>query len=373
MTNSDSPSEQQQRPSPKTSKEVKTPTANNPVKNTQHWSQTLLALVGLLLLFCAIYATLTCLSLRRDMLQQNNALQKKMNALQQQLSANTTTNDTSAHAITQIKDELDRKITSIDSAFQDSVKQRNYQANDWLLLKARYCLELAQINQHWSNNTVTSIALLQQADTLLATIHEQRLFVIRQAIAKEIALLQAIPQLDITGILSQLDALQTLITNTDITPKTRHYGSIDSSKVNQTVPPLSWKDHLKNTLSFLEKLVVVQRRDRDVIPLPTVAYETIQRELIVISLQEAQWAVLHNNVTVYQFSLNQALNNAKKLFDNNQANVKAIFTPLSQLVQIQLKQQSPKLDTALTLLNQVIESNQANTHEKTAQPSGEKS
>ena len=58
-----------------------------------------------------------------------------------------------------------------------------------------------------------TMATLQQADVLLASIHDQRLFNIRQEIAKELVEIQATPTPDIAGLLSQLDAAIELIPN----------------------------------------------------------------------------------------------------------------------------------------------------------------
>lgn len=114
--------------------------------------------------------------------------------------------DNNANHLQQIQSDLTSKMDSLNKELQTAMKQKLYQNNDWLLLKARYYLELAQINVHWSDNFNTSVALLQQADALLKGMNIPKIFTIRQTIAKEIAQLKSISVVDITGILSQLDA-----------------------------------------------------------------------------------------------------------------------------------------------------------------------
>ncbi len=96
--------------------------------------------------------------------------------------------------ISQTQTNLQNKIQQMNKDLQAALREHFDQKQDWLLLKARYYLELAQINAHWSDDQQVTIALLQQADALLRTIPDQQLFTVRQAIAQEITQLQVLPK-----------------------------------------------------------------------------------------------------------------------------------------------------------------------------------
>ncbi len=63
----------------------------------------------------------------------------------------------------QAQEQIKTEINSISNEIHNELKQKMYQNQDWLLLKARYYLELGQLNTHWSTDYQTTIALLQAA------------------------------------------------------------------------------------------------------------------------------------------------------------------------------------------------------------------
>lgn len=338
------------------SNDAKTPSSSpksQPESNAHR--HTILIAVILIAITCSSYAIYTGLQLRQGTAQQVDALRSQINTLKQQQTDTETQIDKTMQIVRAGHDKLHNKLSALDKNLQAAVQQRLYQTKDWLLLKARYCIELAQINAHWSDNTDTTVALLQQADTLLAEIHDQRSFVVRQALSKEITLLQTMPKIDTAGLLSQLDAAQSVIANLELKP-TVAPAEKDASSTTTNEASSAWRERLKNSVGLLEKLVVVRRHDEDILPLPSPAYESMLREGIRLNLQEAQWAALQNNEAIYQFSLAQALKNINRAFEPNTVVTDALIKQLKNLQQIHLIQQKPILEQSLPLLNQLIES-----------------
>lgn len=330
---------------------------NNPGSSSTH-RHTITAALILIAIGCSIYAIYTNLQLRQGTTQQVNALITQINTLKKQQTHTETQIDTAMKVVNASQDTLHNKLNTLDKNLQAAVQQRLYQTKDWLLLKARYCIELAQINAHWSDNSDTTIALLQQADALLADVHDQRSFIVRQAVNKEIALLKTMPKLDIAGLLSQLDAAQGVIANLELKPTVASVEKNATTTANNETSS-AWRERLKESVGLLEKLVVVRRHDEDILPLPSPAYESMLREGIRLNLQEAQWAALQNNEAIYQFSLAQALKNINRAFEPNMAVTDALVKQLKNLQQIHLIQQKPILEQSLPLLNQLIESKNA--------------
>ena len=118
----------------------------------------------------------------------------------------------------------------------------------------------------------------------------------------------------------------------------------------------AWRERLKESVGLLEKLVVIRHHNEEILPLPSPAYESMLRESIRLNLQEAQWAALQNNETVYQFSLAQATKNVHRSFELNTSITKTLIKQLQGLQKIHFLQQKPLLDQSLPLLNQLIES-----------------
>ena len=339
--------------------------------------------VGAILIAAAALATsVYTLSINNQLHDQltdkNNQLATQLEKLTQQLDKTQDQIDAKIAAKTNTIDEtrnsLQAKFDELNKQLQTVMNQRFYQSQNWQLLKARYYLELAQINAHWSKSFAATVAMLQQADQLLEQLNDPKVFDIRQAIAKDIAQLQALPKIDVAGILSQLDAAQNSLTDLNIpsvlnNEKPETTKSPEASKGNLPV----WHLHLQDSMNLLNKLVVIRRNDENIKPLISPEFEAILKENIRLNLQEAQWAVLNRNPQVYQLVLNQALTTLKKNFNQGAQNTASLIKKLTDLQQVQLTQKKPEIGSALPLLNQIIEAKAPVTNQSTTDGKGETS
>ncbi|QEY50315.1 uroporphyrinogen-III C-methyltransferase [Legionella longbeachae] len=270
----------------------------------------------------------------------------------------------------EIQSQFQTKFDTLSKQLQNAMSQRFYQNQDWLFLKARYYLELAQINAHWSNSSDATIAQLEQADQLLKQFNEPKVFAIRQAIAKDIAQIQAIPPVDIAGLLSQLDAAQNNINNLNIPlPENESNPSMDESKKSSNNPS-DWGTHLQESMNILGKLVVIRRHDQEVKPLISPLLEAALKENLRLNLQEAQWAVLNHDTFVYQLVLKQAINTLKANFNENTQNTASLIKKLTELQQISITQKKPPLGLALPMLNELIASKKGTASQSTNNEQG---
>lgn len=176
-----------------------------------------------------------------------------------------------------------------------------------------------------SNSSDATVALLEQADQLLKQFNEPKIFAIRQAIAKDIAQIQAIPAVDIAGLLSQLDAAQNSINNLSIPlPENESKSTLDQSQTSSNNSS-TWSTHLQESMNILGKLVVIRRHDQEVKPLLSPLLEAALKENLRLNLQEAQWAVLNHDTFVYQLVLKQAINTLKTNFNENTQNTASLI------------------------------------------------
>ncbi|MFC3908001.1 uroporphyrinogen-III C-methyltransferase [Legionella dresdenensis] len=246
--------------------------------------------------------------------------------------------------------KLQIRVEELNKTLKTALQQRFYQKQDWLLLKARYLLELAQINAHWSKDQQTTVVLLQEADKVLQDTAEQSIYPVRQAIADEIAQIQANPAVDIVGILSKLDAAQNTVTQLPVRRQTTPVTS-GAEKTTQS----AWRERLSENISLLEKLVVIRHHNKDIKQMLSPVYQSLLIETIRMDLQEAQWAVLQGNSTIYQQALAQALREIKRVFEQNAQGTQALISQLEALQQNKLDIARPQLEQSLSLLNQFIE------------------
>ncbi|MFT4058528.1 MAG: uroporphyrinogen-III C-methyltransferase [Legionella sp.] len=332
---------------------------------------------GAMLIACgalatSIYTISQNQHIQNQLKDKNNLLSAQIDTVAQKQEKVQEQIETKTNTIEETRSSLQAKFDALNNQLQTAMSQKFYQNQNWQLLKARYYLELAQINAHWSKNFDSTVALLQQADQLLQQVHDPKIFAIRQAIAKDIAQIQALPKIDLAGILSQLDATQTSLNDLSILAvindeKTKAEEQLDSSKKALPV----WRLRLQDSMQVLSKLVVIRRNDEQIKPLISPAYEAIVKENICLNLQEAQWAVLNGNPEVYKLVLTQAITTLKKNFNQHAQNTMALINKLNELQQIQITQKRPEIGTALPLLNQLIASQESSTkHSSTINQGG---
>lgn len=304
---------------------------------------------------CALYSLKTTLDLQKSTLNHSESLATELSLLKQEQTASKALLNTHIKSILTSQNQVQDQLSLIEKNYRATLQQHGYQSNDWIVLKARYYLELAQINTQWSDDLQTTIALLKQADRLLLSFHDPQIYPVRQAIAKEISQIDALPKADVPGLLSQLVAIADVATHLPLKSNMPPSDKTNLSVVNHESSS-SWSTHFKQSLSLLEKLVVIQHRNEDVTPLLSPAYEALLREQIQLNVQEAQWAVLQNNDAVYHGFLDQILKNIHRSFAENAPETKTILSQLETLQKIHLSQQKPLQQESLQLLNQWIES-----------------
>ncbi|HFT6011939.1 TPA: uroporphyrinogen-III C-methyltransferase [Legionella pneumophila] len=337
------------------------PDINQQMKASFFGSKYLSLIISLtsLLAFLAIIVSIYSIQLEKQFqnhqLVENKNLTDELERIKAEQNTVQKLLDNNANHLQQIQSGLTSKIDSLNKELQTAMKQKLYQNNDWLLLKARYYLELAQINVHWSDNFNTSVALLQQADALLKGMNIPKIFTIRQTIAKEIVQLKSISVVDITGILSQLDAAQAAINNLSIQSVVDQQEVLNHITKSEESGKTGWRNRLQDSVNFLEKLVVIRRHNENIQPLISPLYESAIKENIRLNLQEAQWAILNNNPAVYQFALNQAIANLKRVFNESSQNTDALIKQLSTLQNVKLTQEKPVVGQAIPLINQMID------------------
>lgn len=344
-------------------------------KSREKPARNYLAILSLIVAVIAIATALYTIQLNQQLHQnfneQKNQMVLRLDELGQQQNTIESSVSSTGQNLKDTEKEIQDRLKGLHKQFQLTIQQREYDNQDWMLLKARYYLELAQINAHWSDSNNTTIALLKQADMILANISTQDVFKIRQAIAKEIALLNASSQLDTAGLLSQLDAMNQTISKLPLATLPASKASTAAIKKTNTK---AWKERLQDSVSVLEKLVVIRHHDEDIKPLLSPVYVAVVRENIRLNLQQAQWAVLKRNNEIYQMAINEAIMNVQRNFDPNASASKDVLIQLTHLKTLNLHQPRPKLALSLPLLNQLIDQKQTSP-EKGKQPArkGERS
>ena len=104
----------------------------------------------------------------------------------------------------QSQQALNQQTANNQQQIQHLMQKQPSKTQDWDLEKARYYLELAQINAQWSHNIASTTHLLQTAEHILAQVNYPNLATIHNAITQDLAEIAVIPTINTTEILEKI-------------------------------------------------------------------------------------------------------------------------------------------------------------------------
>lgn len=294
---------------------------------------------GIFLAICAIAIAGYAIAINADIAKERANFQQNLN--QQNAAIDAHEQKFSAQQ-EMIDDLIDEKFASLKDAVEKKINQFSYKSSDYRLLKARYYLEIAQINSHWNDDLKSTVELLNQADRILKTVHDSKVFKIRQQIATDITNIESTPQIDYVGILSKLDSMQQMalelpVKKTKTPKKTTHKRK-------------SWND----SIHLLEKLVVVHNDKKEIQPIISPIYAASIRQAISLLLLQTQWAVLNKNEKIYQLTLKQATTLVRENFYEGSSITTNFKLRLKNLQEIKFQQASPKPSESLNMLKELL-------------------
>lgn len=230
------------------------------------------------------------------------------------------------------------------------------QASDninWQLDEARYLIHLANFSVTFEHNVKIAIALLQTADARIAELDNPTLMDLRQALANNITALQGVPQADISNILLQLNALGDQIAKLPVISTPNAVQQEPQPKHHHHHQP-GWKRGLEQSWQQLKQIIVVQYHDQPVGELITPQ----NRDYLDLHLQmlfaQAEWGCLHQQATLYDNSIQQAISWVKNYYVESAPQTQALLTGLNQLQQEKISPQMPDISNSLQLINAQI-------------------
>ncbi len=267
--------------------------------------------------------------------------------LHQQLTAQAT-------AIQNLQQQMQRSQLEIQQA-----QQARATDNHLALIEADYLVNLAAFNLLAENNVSLARQLLRSADQRIAMHGDSRLLPVREALGADLAELDAVPTIDVAGLIIQLNALTAQVEQLPRVPLLNKQAPPTTVAPAKPAHP-SWKEQAKQFLEqvgkTLESLFVVRYETGQVAPLLPPDHYVFIVANIQSQLAIAQWAVLHRQPEVYQQALNQAATWIQRYFPADNPVVQALLKNLHELLTIPVKSPLPNLDRSVQAILQALKS-----------------
>lgn len=252
---------------------------------------------------------------------------------------------------------LERTQTRLSDAIKQVEAGRSTSEADWRLAEAQYLLRLANQRVLMEQRPEGALTLLRSADKVLADLDDVSLYGLRQALAQDIAKLEAVPKLDVEGTYLRLAALieQSRELPTLSLEQQRQLPDmlkeITPDAVDETLQQ-DIQSALGRAMSSLESLVVIQQHDRAVEPLLSPEQGHYLRQNLQLLLEQAQLALLRQQQVIYETSLSRSIELIGRYFDAANSATQALSQALEQLNRLQVAPKMPNINGSLDKLQQ---------------------
>ncbi len=244
---------------------------------------------------------------------------------------------------------------------------------DWYLSEAAYLARLASQRLQTERGTKNPLALLQKVDSILVEIDEGGMLAVRAAIAVDITALRLAGEIDIEGIVLELNALAVQIDELpmiqlSVNSSASNQDSDDNGLANLVVDEsLSqrWSALIDEFTQSLGQLVQVKQRLQPIERVLSASEESVVRNNVRLLLQQAANAALREQQSIYDLSLKRAQQWLTQYFQMN-SSVEVVKDRLIKLSVEQVVQELPFIDGSVNALEAFMIVRQSNLIEGSA-------
>lgn len=201
------------------------------------------------------------------------------------------------------------------------------QQQRWQLTEVAYLARLANRRLWYEQDVASAIALLSDADRLLAGVEGARVMDVRAALASDLATLRAVPLPDFDGARMRLAGLQQQVDN----------WRLPSTELRAPAPVADERSDWQRSWQQLAGEFFTIHRDQEAAPLLLPDQALWLRENMRLALQRAQLALQMREQSLYQAAIGDLQLWLKRYFDPRAPEVIAAAAELDLLSSLQLR------------------------------------
>ncbi|HBP80868.1 MAG TPA: hypothetical protein DD685_19160, partial [Halomonas sp.] len=288
---------------------------------------------------------------------QNSASQQAVSELESRIEEGEAERSQALEStVSELRSELDSYRSDINSTLDEVLTQLSQEQDtderDWLHAEAAYLLSLANQRLQLEGDVEGAAALLRTADARLADADNPALTPVRREIANELAALDAVPQVDRTGIYLALNAQQERVAGLRLSQE------IEERAVTSSIeqPPTgTFQRQLARFGEELKDLVVIRQHDEALEALITPEQESYLRQSLRLILEQSQLALLKEEPELYEASIDKALELLNGYYDTEREETQSVIARLQELKQAEVKPELPDISASQQALASFID------------------
>jgi len=252
-------------------------------------------------------------------------------------------------------EQMEQRLNRVDRRLGDIASTDR---EDWKLAEAEYLLRVANQRLVLERDSRNALALAQTADGILRDLDDPELLPVRRALTRDIQALRLVGRIDREGLYLQLLALGEQLPRLPLVEplESRKPVSPDTDDGETPAETRAWdrvKQSFTGIVSRLGDHIRIRRHDESLSALADPREQFFLRQQLQLMLEQAQAALLREETTIYQTSLNRAADWLEQHYRLNPQTTEAIAT-LRDLADTEIAPELPELTEALNRLEQHI-------------------
>lgn len=241
--------------------------------------------------------------------------------------------------------QLELSHAKLQTRLQGLQRQLSRTRSDVMIADAEYLLNVASQKLSLVGDVTSALKAMEVADELLRISGDPALFKVREALAREIAVLKTTQSPDVVGISAQILALEDRIESLPL--HLPHMGKV-------VPPPGAGGEGASNQglLGEWKEVLTIRRRqtDRPVEAILTPEEVEAIRHALILKLETARLAAVRSQPELYASSLKAAGQWVREHFDTQAASVQEFLAQLEAVSKRSVAVQVPEVGQALKLL-----------------------
>lgn len=238
----------------------------------------------------------------------------------------------------------------------------------WQIRKAYHWLLQAQLDLRWTEDYQGALLLLNAANNVIESSHLAPLAPVEALIKEDIATLSAMHTMNETVLFEKMSDISKGIAVLPMPSTSSASHVVSTVSTEKTSSETTWRLFFVRAWQAVKKLVIIKpvdAGDSDAVreSLSSSPYNLLQlrqnlNERLMLSLQQAQWALMKKDDTLFHWSLEQTINMIQKndqLIDKNSPETITCLNDLSMLATQTLAPVFPDLQPACQQLKNYID------------------
>ncbi len=286
--------------------------------------------------------------------QRFDALGERLAALQSQTDAAlAAASRERTEAIEALRGEVDLLSTSVEQVYTDLGRS----VDTWMLEEAEQLLLLANQRLALVHDAALASTALRLADAKLAEIGDPRLTPVRERIAEELAVLGAMPRLDVSGAALRLAALMEEVPGMALAqdlqrPEWQSGEAPPDAEADGSAGTM--ERFAREVLDDLGNLVRVRRVDEARLPKLTPVQRFLVHENLRLQLSGAQYALLRGDGELFRANLDAARQWAGRYLDVGAEPVRSLLDAIDEMSALPVDRETPSIAGSLEALRAVM-------------------